>query len=79
MCIRDRGYYITIQAKTGRAYEQYSNTATLTTTDNVPIESGKSVILEDLDGGIEAGEPHSVRLEKRSAEDVYKRQAPRTS
>lgn len=62
-------YYITIQAKTGRAYEQYSNTATLTTTDNVPIESGKSVILEDLDGGIEAGEPHSVRLEKRSAED----------
>lgn len=63
------GYYVTIQSETGRAYEQYSNTATLTTTDSSPITSSKSVILEDLDGGIEAGEPHSVRLEKQSAED----------
>lgn len=63
------GYYITIQAETGRAHEEYSNTATLTTTDNGAITSSKSVILEDLEGGIEAGEPHSVRLEKRSAEN----------
>lgn len=63
------GYYITIQAETGRAYEQYSNTATLTTSDKAPAEASKSVTLEDLQGGIEAGEPHSVRLEKRSAEN----------